>query len=87
MKPAPTRSNEASPGPVGLSCVLLVNRIKHLLGNPQPVHPDRPAAVVGQMNHDLLDFLTAEANVERSPNMHLEFRAAAQDGQGGDRNH
>ena len=53
------------------------------LAMPQAVNADRPAAVVGQMDHDLVDLVLADADVERAADVNLEFRVTAQHGQGG----
>ena len=56
-------------------------------GLPQAVDADRPAAVVGEVDHDLVDLVPADADVERAADVDLEFRVAAQHGQGGHGNH
>jgi hypothetical protein len=48
---------------VGLSAAYLLAR-KNFFGNMPAADPDGPAAVVGQVDHYLLNHLTADADIE-----------------------
>lgn len=66
---------------------LLVDTVEHLLGEPQAVDANWPAAVVGEVDHDFVDLVPADADVERAADVNLEFRVAAQHGQGSHGDH
>src|SRR5262245_35929784 len=53
--------------------VLTINLVKHLFRDPQTAYAYRPAAVMGEVDHNLVDLLAADASVESAAEMDFQF--------------
>ena len=61
--------------------LLLINTVKNFFSQSQAVHANGPATVVGEVDHDLIDLLAADADIERAADVDLKLRTSAQHGQ------
>ena len=63
--------------------LLLIDTVKNVFSQPQAVHPHGPATIVGEMDHNLIDLLATNTNIQCATDVDLKLRISAQHSQGG----